>query len=289
LVEYAIRNNSIAAPRSGVRPGIRVDAGNASSVDDNVCLEISGNTSAGSGGTQGIGLRKQGTVTTTNDFRVEGMAATSTPNIETYINSQNPAGSGTLLISATSGFSSCTTMATLPNNNQIVAQAQPEASSLVLEQAPSTDLNTVNAFAVASASVKVSEQASEINLPNTAVNASNTIGGGKPLFRGTRLVPALSGEAVGPITIGNLPAGKSVTIKYRVTVDNPVATSRILNQGTVTYTGAGGGVTTTDPSPNADAACSGTSPQHANRRKYQCRSSNVAGNFQRSDLQPDEQ
>jgi hypothetical protein len=103
-----VRNNNVAAPLGGLRPGIRVDAGNANSTDDAVCLDISGNTSAGTGGaTQGIGLRKQGTVTTTNDFGIEGMAATATPGVESFVDGQNPAGNGTLLISAGSGFSSC--------------------------------------------------------------------------------------------------------------------------------------------------------------------------------------
>jgi len=102
-----IQNNTVAAPLGGVRPGIRVDAGNGVSLDDSICLNISGNTSAGSGGSQGIGLRKQGTVTTTHDFGVNGMAATSSPGVETYVNGLNPAGNGTLLISATSGFSNC--------------------------------------------------------------------------------------------------------------------------------------------------------------------------------------
>jgi hypothetical protein len=103
-----VRNNIVAAPTSGIRPGIRADAGNALSIDDAMCLKISGNTSAGSGGSQGIGLRKQGAVTTTNDFGVDGMSATSSPGVESYVDSQNPAGNGTLLISATSGFSNCT-------------------------------------------------------------------------------------------------------------------------------------------------------------------------------------
>jgi hypothetical protein len=105
-----VRNNNVAAPLGGVRPGIRLDAGNTNSTDDAVCLDISGNTSDGTGGaTQGIGLRKQGTVPTTNDFGIEGMAATSSPGVESFVDGQNPAGNGTLLISATSGFSSCNT------------------------------------------------------------------------------------------------------------------------------------------------------------------------------------
>lgn len=107
VANLKIQNNTVAAPLGGVRPGIRVDAGNAGSADDAVCLNISGNTSAGSGGSLGIGLRKQGTVATTNDFSVNGMAATATPGVESYVDGLNPSGSGTLLISATSGFSNC--------------------------------------------------------------------------------------------------------------------------------------------------------------------------------------
>jgi len=106
-LKVKIQNNTVAAPLSGVREGIRVDAGNNSSVNDSVCLNISGNTSAGSGGVQGIGLRKQGTVSTTNAFGVNGMAATSSPGVESYVDGLNPAGNGTLLLSATSGFSNC--------------------------------------------------------------------------------------------------------------------------------------------------------------------------------------
>jgi hypothetical protein len=108
-LKMSIKNNTVAAPTAAVRPGIRVDAGNNSSVDDEVCIDISGNTSAGSGGSQGIGLRKQGTTTTTNDFGIEGMTATATPGVETFVNGLNPAGAGTLLISAESGFSNCNT------------------------------------------------------------------------------------------------------------------------------------------------------------------------------------
>ena len=101
-----IQNNNVAAPLTGVRPGIRVDSG-TSAGDTAVCLNISGNTSAGSGGSQGMGLRKEGTVTTVDDFGVNGMAATSSPGVEAFVDGLNPAGGGTLLISATSGFSNC--------------------------------------------------------------------------------------------------------------------------------------------------------------------------------------
>jgi VCBS repeat-containing protein len=108
ILKAKIQNNTVAAPLTGVRPGIRVDAGTtAVGSDCDVCLNISGNTSAGSGGTQGIGLRKQGTSSTVHAFGINGMAATSTPGVEAYVDGLNPAGGGTLLISATSGFSNC--------------------------------------------------------------------------------------------------------------------------------------------------------------------------------------
>jgi len=108
LMKFKIQNNTVAAPLGGVRPGIRIDSGNNTAGENtSVCLNISGNTSAGSGGTQGIGLRKQGTVPTTDAFAINGMAATSSPGVESYVNGLNPAGGGTLLISATSGFTNC--------------------------------------------------------------------------------------------------------------------------------------------------------------------------------------
>jgi large repetitive protein len=118
-----IRTNTVAAPTaaSGTTYGIRVSSGNASSANETVCLEISGNTTAGDNdgaGTiaPGIGLRKQGTNPAVNAFGIVGLpgGSTSSPAVETYVNSQNPGSAsgsfgvgGTALISATSGFSTC--------------------------------------------------------------------------------------------------------------------------------------------------------------------------------------
>ncbi|MEW5930387.1 MAG: Ig-like domain-containing protein [Gemmatimonadota bacterium] len=101
-----LQNNTVAAPLSGVRPGLRIDSGSAVG-NTTVCANVSGNTSAGSGGHQGIGIRKQGTNAAVNTFGVHGMAATSSPGVETYIAGLNPAGGGVLLLSATSGFTNC--------------------------------------------------------------------------------------------------------------------------------------------------------------------------------------
>ena len=94
-VRSRIQNNTIATPLSGVRQGIRIDAGNGLSIDESVCLNISGNTTSGTNSagiiSSGIGLRKQGTATATNDFAINGMAATTSPGVENHVGGFNPA------------------------------------------------------------------------------------------------------------------------------------------------------------------------------------------------------
>jgi len=109
LFKVSITNNNVAAPLGGVRPGIRVDSGNNTAGENaTICANITGNTSAGSGGSMGIGLRKQGTAPATDAFGVVGMGATASPGVESYVAGLNPAGGGVFLISALSGFTSCT-------------------------------------------------------------------------------------------------------------------------------------------------------------------------------------
>jgi hypothetical protein len=116
-----ILNNVVAAPiaTNAARAGIRVDSG-SSEGDTTMCLEITGNTTAGStnAGTAttspGINLRKQGTDPNVNTFGIEGMVATASPGVENYVNGLNTSTSGTFgvggtaLLSATSGFGTCT-------------------------------------------------------------------------------------------------------------------------------------------------------------------------------------
>jgi hypothetical protein len=110
--DIAITGNNVAAPINAggsARPGIRVDAGNASSLDDAICLSISGNTSAGSNGSVGIGVRKEGSASMfTNDFGLVGITSNpSTAQVVAFVGAQNPAGSGALVINGDL-FSSCT-------------------------------------------------------------------------------------------------------------------------------------------------------------------------------------
>jgi large repetitive protein len=115
-----VLNNTVAAPiANAARSGIQASSGSAQG-DTTLCLEITGNTTAGSTNTAtgttspGIALRKQGTDPTINTFGIEGMTATASPGVENYVNALNTSTSGTFgvggttLLSAQSGFTNCT-------------------------------------------------------------------------------------------------------------------------------------------------------------------------------------
>jgi hypothetical protein len=120
IAKLKIANNSVAAPINAggfAAAGIRVDAGNSSSADDRVYLNIFANTSAGSNGAEGIGIRKQGSVSTTNDFGIFDAAGGPTLNspptnteVETFLEALNPAGGGAFIVNGSS-FQRDTTLA----------------------------------------------------------------------------------------------------------------------------------------------------------------------------------
>ncbi|HWS90884.1 MAG TPA: Ig-like domain-containing protein [Pyrinomonadaceae bacterium] len=94
-----ISNNTVAAPTTNQvpRPGIQVHSGSAGS-DTTLCLDIQDNTTAGSTNVNtgskspGIGIRKEGSVQTTNEFGIEGLAPSPATGDQaaTYVYSQNP-------------------------------------------------------------------------------------------------------------------------------------------------------------------------------------------------------
>ena len=122
IARFKIADNDVSAPNDTggfATEGIRVDAGNAASADDQVYLNIFGNTSAGQNGAGGIGIRKQGTVATVNVFGIfdpgtlPGSPLASSPSdtqVTTFINANNSNGGGTDII-AGSGFVKDTTQA----------------------------------------------------------------------------------------------------------------------------------------------------------------------------------
>jgi len=106
-IDLTIQNNTVAAPTLANRNGIRVDSGSGAG-DTNICLSMTGNTSAGSGISQGMGIRKQGTNAAVNIFGIIGLSPSpGTPaNAQARLNADNPAGGGTDVLSG-SNFVSC--------------------------------------------------------------------------------------------------------------------------------------------------------------------------------------
>jgi methionine-rich copper-binding protein CopC len=133
-VHAAIKNNTVGAPLGvGVANGIRIDSGTSTSTDNTVCIEISGNTTAGESGQPGIGLRKQGTVSTTHEFGIEGLAPSpaTAAQTDTFVTGQNPASVGGVLIISGDNFVSCSTApvaVNMPDNNRPDDYAQLENS-----------------------------------------------------------------------------------------------------------------------------------------------------------------
>src|SRR6185369_11334587 len=129
--DLKLANNTVGAPINvggSLRQGIRVDAGNLSTGDDAVCLNITSNTSAGSNGAQGIGLRKQGTIATTNDFGLPGLSPSpaTAAQAAAFVAGNNPTGGGVDIISG-ANFVSCGT-APLSVPIDVAALAQPSAT-----------------------------------------------------------------------------------------------------------------------------------------------------------------
>lgn len=107
-MDATIQNNIVGTPLMANRPGIRVASG-SSAGDTTLCMNMSGNTSDGSGINQGIGIRKQGTVATTNDFGIAGLSPspTTSANAAAKVAADNPAGGGVDVLSG-DNFVNCT-------------------------------------------------------------------------------------------------------------------------------------------------------------------------------------
>jgi hypothetical protein len=107
-LDVTIQNNTVGTPILANRSGIRIDSGSAVG-DTNLCLLMTGNTSAGSGVNQGMGIRKQGVVQATNEFGIVGLVPSPTTgaNAAAKVTADNPAGNGTDAISG-DNFQSCT-------------------------------------------------------------------------------------------------------------------------------------------------------------------------------------
>ncbi len=116
-----ITNNTVEAPTGGLFGGILAASGSVGDADASLCVAMTANTTAGGSGggatAPGIQLSKLSTEPAINDFGIEGLplGQTSSPSVENYVNGLNASAPGTIgvggtvLSSATSGFSSCAT------------------------------------------------------------------------------------------------------------------------------------------------------------------------------------
>jgi len=106
-MDVTIQNNTVTAPTLANRNGIRVDSGSAAG-DTNVCMLMTGNTSAGSGVNAGLGIRKQGTNAAVNVFGIVGLSPSSATaaQAEAKVEADNPSGGGADIISG-DNFVSC--------------------------------------------------------------------------------------------------------------------------------------------------------------------------------------
>ncbi|MBI3174925.1 MAG: Ig-like domain repeat protein [Chloroflexi bacterium] len=256
-----ITNNTVFENSTGgVSRGILVDTPDASSLP-NFSASVISNTVHIYDNVLGLqGIAVQGRQSSTACYDVRSNLVDFPNGVPAGINGIRIRQANTATVNLAQGVSGSTAAATvLANNNTATTEAlgtvnvvsngtclappvaaQPSSQTLANTQ-PSDDavavapaaLNTLTT--TMSASVERSKQTEPSAVASgPTIQASTGVGGGKPLFI-IEPAPAQSGETVN-VTIGTLPAGETVTIKYRVTVNGPslpLGTTKITNQGTV--------------------------------------------------------
>lgn len=283
-MDLKITGNTVAAPINAggtARQGIRVDSGNNTAGEDTtVCLRISGNTSAGSNGGAGIGIRKQGSVVGTDDFGISGLAPSPATGAQAaaFVVTQNPAGGGCDNISGSNFISCATAPPIMPPGMDGMAQVTTPANSTVSVESGRAERSRLGDWSLASnthhatkAVAKTNEAATPVSPVASKVRMTSDLAKATPkataaevarIYQSERPIShhavrtfvqdhpnaPTSGETVtlNPVT---LPAGgKSITIKYSATVNTPPLARQVSTQGTVTANG-GISVLTDDPEP----------------------------------------
>ncbi|HTP11094.1 MAG TPA: PKD domain-containing protein, partial [Anaerolineae bacterium] len=245
---FSIQNNTIAQPTtsSGTIYGIRVDSGNgAEATGATVCLKISGNTTAGSTNgsitAPGIGLRQNHTAIVSS-FQIDGLSPTpaNDAQMEAYVGNvgQNP-GSANGTFGAT-GVAAISGGGTYTAGTCIIPG--PVAFNLdtpaVAENSPAVQLTARNDVAAQTAEVVPASQSIVSAMPLEFAGAFKQTTWHETNYV-TSIAPATvnapnSGETVN-VTIGPLPSNKSITIKFRASINDPIPAGilQVSNQGTV--------------------------------------------------------
>jgi methionine-rich copper-binding protein CopC len=256
-LDATVNNNNVGIPILGNRNAIRVDSGSATG-DVTVCLAISGNTADGSGVNAGIGLRKQGTVATTNDFGIVGLSPSpaTAAQAQAKVQTDNPASVGGVDIVSGDNFVSCAQTASnrkAPNAKAVETaftamhkhDSQPVSETVVKPQqtagkrlegaSPNSFASLAKTKRESSAGTVASYSRSNAWVKSPTVNAHAQQDKSR---RGVIVKPGIRANAGGGETVshsvGTLLAGKTVRIQFQVTVNNPYSGGAfVTNQGTV--------------------------------------------------------
>jgi hypothetical protein len=138
-VDVSIKNNTTTAPNCGGcnRFGITAQVGTSSATitgAPSMCLDMSGNTAAGSGVNTGIGIRKK---TAAYVFNIEGFVGGGDPT--SFLQTANPAGGGVIMISQTTGFGNCATAPIANPDDQMASVSDltipPQTAAAIIQPA----------------------------------------------------------------------------------------------------------------------------------------------------------
>ena len=269
FLDVTINNNTVGVPILGNRNAIRVDSGSAVG-DVGVCMVMTGNTADGSGVNAGIGLRKQGTVATTNDFGIVGLSPSpaTAAQAQAKVQTDNPASVGGVDILSGDNFVSCAQTASnrrVPNTNAVesaftamhkhdsqpvsetVAKPQQTAGKRLGSASPDGFRSLAKTKRESSAGTVASYSRSNAWVKSPTVNAHAQQ---EKKRRGISVRPRvapLAGETVSH-SIGTLLGGKTVHIQFQVTVNSPyLGGATVSNQGTVSSPDLAADVLTDDP------------------------------------------
>ncbi|PKO12181.1 MAG: hypothetical protein CVU39_25235, partial [Chloroflexi bacterium HGW-Chloroflexi-10] len=265
-VNLTMTGNTVATSSNPTTfAGLALTAGAPGSTDSiNVCAQINGNDFS-NGDPNNANDIIVGVSSLTSHMSFPGYAGTTLTNVQDFLLSNNNV-AGTVVSAyvdapaTAANYANCS----VPPQPVTYIPTDSAAAMVALDKQENSDPevnDTQIAWNGKPYTQRDNRPAEQVYKPVDAEAVLPTSGVHKALLSLDQPAPAKSGESIN-VTIGDLPAGKSVTIKYQVMVNPTVKVAQIVNQGRVGYIGGPvGGLGTIDPSPNADAACSGAGTQ----------------------------
>jgi hypothetical protein len=281
-VDATITNNTVTPEVTGIA-GINLISGSSTVGESNItCGDVSGNnvSNALANAVRAFRIRVSD-LSNTNRLFLEGFveAGTATQDTEATWNTRTnlpvsaggsevaasltgtavgplaPPGGVCQAVDTPSDFRPVEATASLSTGQSVTetanGQAEKPAASIAAISGPGLSASTeAKVASLASAATGQTGNSSEVHSHHAIAKRSQLLQRSNASSQKDQPLGPLSGEPVGPVTIGTLPAGKSVTIKYAATVDTPPLARQVSHQGSVSFTnGPGSPVLTTDPGP----------------------------------------